>query len=169
MIEDKVFEIGKHRAPLPGGLLYATTNHVWARQVGDAGSQIWQFGFTSYALALMRDIYFLDWSLSDGLPVDHLALIGHIETSKAESDLYAPVSGTIVRFNEKALADPAIINADGYGAGWLYEIQCTNALSHLVDVDAYLSHLHATWANTERMIKGGMNRIVDESPDEGEA
>lgn len=169
MIEDKVFEIGKHRAPLPGALLYATTNHVWARPAGHPASRVWQFGFTSYALALMRDIYFLDWSLSEGMPVDHLALIGHIETSKAESDLFAPVSGTILRFNDKALEDPAIINADGYGTGWLYEIECSSVPSHLVDVDAYLAHLHATWANTERMIKGGMNRIVDESSDGGGA
>lgn len=165
MGEDKVFEIGKHRALLPGGLLYAPTNHLWCQPAEGAG--VWRFGFTSYALALMKDIYFLDWSLSAGMEVRQLGQLGHIETSKAESDLYAPMDGTIVRFNDRALADPAIVNADGHGEGWLYEISSATPPAHLVDAEAYLAHLHANWENTQRMIKGGMNRIVDE-PSEGD-
>lgn len=162
---DRVFEIGKHRAVLPGGLLYAPSNHLWCRPGGEKGT--WRFGFSSYALALMKDIYFLDWSLSAGMEVRQLGQVGHIETSKAESDLYSPMDGTLVRFNERALADPAIVNADGYGEGWLYEIRGAANPAHFVDADAYLAHLHANWEQTERMNKGGMNRIVDE-PSEGD-
>ncbi|MBM4097832.1 MAG: glycine cleavage system protein H [Planctomycetes bacterium] len=167
MGDDKVFEIGKHRAVLPGGLLYAPANHLWCAPAGHAGA--WRFGFTSYALALMKDIYFLDWSLSAGMRVAQLGQIGHIETSKAESDLYSPMDGVVERFNDRALADPAIVNADGYGDGWLYEIAGDAEPARFVGAAAYLEHLHANWENTQRMIKGGMNRIVDEPSGDEEA
>ena len=88
MPDDLTFLMGKYPARLPGGLLYAR-NHMWCRP--DGGRL--RFGFTAYAVRLMQDVYFLDWSVDAGDPVLLLQEIGHIETSKAESDLFAPLAG----------------------------------------------------------------------------
>jgi len=172
MPEDQVFAIGKHRAHLPGNLLYAATNHLWAARADgsgiDMGPGVWRFGFTSYAIALMKDVYFLDWSFAPGLNVRHLEEIGHIETSKAESDLYCPASGILLRINETLLEDPSAINTDGYGTGWLYEIDCAEAPNHLIDATAYRKHLEDNWEHTQRVLKGGINSISDEADTQGD-
>src|SRR3954451_12726882 len=118
MPELMTFHMGKFPAVLPGQLRYAR-NHMWARPQGGG----LRFGFTSYAIRLMQDVYFLDWSVSAGDRVTLLQEIGHIETSKAESDLFAPLAGTLVQFNKALLSDPSAINVDGYGAGWLFELK----------------------------------------------
>ena len=172
MAEDQVFAIGKHRAHLPGKLLYAATNHLWATRADGTGvgmsPGVWRFGFTSYAIALMKDVYFLDWSFAPGMTLTHLAEIGHIETSKAESDLYCPAGGVLHRINETLLEDPSAINTDGYGSGWIYEIDCAPAPNHLIDGAAYLKHLQDNWEHTQRVLKGGINSIVDEVDPNGE-
>src|SRR3954471_2530050 len=94
MAEDRTFMMGKYAARLPGGLLYAR-NHMWARDVEGR----LRFGFTAYAIRLMQDVYFLEWHQSAGDEVAASQLIGHIETSKAVSDLFAPLAGTIIAFN----------------------------------------------------------------------
>src|SRR5712691_1945596 len=117
MAEPMTFLMGKFPALLPGELRYAR-NHMWCRTLEGRH----RFGFTSYAVRLMKDVYFLDWSVSAG---DTLALrqeIGHIETSKAESDLFAPLAGKLLALNQELLKDPSPINVDNYGAGWLFEM-----------------------------------------------
>ena len=91
MAEDLTFLMGKFPAVLPGDLRYAR-NHMWCRQ--DQGRQ--RFGFTTYAVRLMQDVYFLDWVISAGDAVLLLQQVGHIETSKAVADLFAPMVGTVV-------------------------------------------------------------------------
>ncbi len=150
MTEDLTFLMGKFPAPLPGDRRYAR-NHMWAK----LGPSNWRFGFTAYAVRLMRDVYFLDWQISAGDTVSLLQPIGHIETSKAVSDLFAPVAGTITAFNEELLADPSGINVDGYGAGWLFEMQ--TAGEGLLDAPAYREHLAENWEKTQRLIKGKIN------------
>jgi glycine cleavage system H protein len=150
MPPERTFLMGKYPAQLPGDLLYAR-NHMWARVTEGAV----RFGFTSYAIRLMQDVYFLDWSVSPGMAVGLLQQIGHIETSKAVSDLFAPMAGTLTAFNQELLADPSGINVDGYGAGWLFEM--TGDTSGLVDVDAYYQHLADNWEKTQRLIKGKIN------------
>src|SRR5262245_24119538 len=103
MADDLTFLMGKFPAELPGDLCYATTNHMWCRAVGGRH----RFGFTSYAVRLMQDVYFLDWVVNAGDVVRHLQQIGHIETSKAVADLFAPMAGTIVEFNRELLKDPS--------------------------------------------------------------
>ena len=75
---DLTFLMGKFPAVLPGDCAYTRT-HMWCRP--EQGR--WRFGFTSYAIRLMQDVYFLDWHVNPGDPVKHLQDIGHIETSKA--------------------------------------------------------------------------------------
>jgi glycine cleavage system H protein len=152
MPEDRTFLMGKFPAFLPGSLRYVR-NHMWARAEGSG----LRFGFTSYAVRLMQDVYFLDWIVSAGDAVELLQSIGHIETSKAESDLFAPLSGTITRFNEALLQDPSAINVAGYGAGWLFDLGAGSSTEALMDVLQYEEFLAANWEKTQRMIKGKIN------------
>src|SRR4051812_28968541 len=89
------FLMGKYPATLPAARRYCR-NHMWCQATGDA----LRFGFTSYAVRLMQDVYFLDWSVGRDTPLQLKQLVGHIETSKAMSDLYAPLAGTLARFND---------------------------------------------------------------------
>jgi glycine cleavage system H protein len=152
MADDRTFLMGKFPAVLPGELRYAR-NHMWARS---AEGGRWRFGFTSYAIRLMQDVYFLDWQVSAGDAVALLQEIGHIETSKAESDLFAPLAGTLSTFNQELLKDPSAINVDGYGGGWLFEMSGCEA-SPLLDAAAYHDFLTQGWEKTQRLIKGKIN------------
>jgi glycine cleavage system H protein len=150
MPDDRTFLMGKFPAVLPGGLRYAR-NHMWCRPEDGLG----RFGFTSYAIRLMQDVYFLDWQLSAGDRVAELQQIGHIETSKAVSDLFAPLAGTILEFNPELLKDPSGINVDGYGSGWLFDMECAGET--LWSVDEYERFLADNWEKTQRLIKGKIN------------
>jgi glycine cleavage system H protein len=149
MAEDRTFMMGKYPALLPGELLYAR-NHMWCRTEGACH----RFGFTSYAVRLMQDVYFLDWSHGDGDAVRLLEEIGHIETSKAMSDLFAPIAGSVVQFNPELLNDPSTINVDTYGAGWLFEM--TGPDTDTMSVQEYYNFLDANWEKTQNMLKGHM-------------
>ncbi len=147
MPDSLTFLMGKHPAVLPGGLLYCK-NHMWCRP-GPDGTHT--FGFTSYAVRLMQDVYFLEWRIDPGL-VTLKQEIGYIETQKATSGLYAPLAGRVVRFNPDLLVDPSGINADHYGRGWLFELAGDTAGT--LDVQGYYDHLAANWEATQRMLKG---------------
>ena len=151
MADDQTFLMGKYPAVLPGGLRYAR-NHMWARPTAEGR---WRFGFTSYAIRLMQDVYFLDWQVSAGDAVKHSQQIGHIETSKAESDLFAPLAGILAEFNAALLKDPSAINVEGYGAGWLFEMQ--GDAGALWPVQEYHQYLADNWEKTQRLIKGKIN------------
>ncbi len=155
MSEDLWFTMGKIPARLPGELLYAR-NHMWARVEGGQC----RFGFTHYAILLMKDVYFLEWHLSEGDPVFASQEIGHIETSKAESALYCPSAGTLTRFNPLLLNDPSTINTDGYGNGWLFDLETSP--DEFMDAKEYLRFLTDNWDKTQAMLKGKMNQIEDD-------
>src|SRR5262249_55748415 len=108
MPEALTFMMGKFAAVLPGELRYAR-NHMWCRPT--AGGLL-RFGFTAYAVRLMQDVYFLDWSVNAGDALQLRQTIGHIETSKAQSDLFAPIAGKLIVFNQALLEDPSGINVD---------------------------------------------------------
>lgn len=150
MPADLTFMMGKYPAPLPGTLLYAR-NHMWCREV----NRVWHFGFTSYAVRLMQDVYFLDWCVDDGAVVAAKQQIGNIETSKAVSDLFAPLAGTIAAFNRDLLKDPSAINVDNHGRGWLFAMSET--VGTLMDVQEYYQFITTGWENTQRILKGQIN------------
>jgi glycine cleavage system H protein len=150
MPDDLTFMMGKFPARLPGGLLFAR-NHMWARPDGDR----LRFGFTSYAVRLMQDVYFLDWCVDAGTRIELKQQIGNIETSKAVADLFAPVAGLLVEFNRELLKDPTPINVDCYGPGWLFEM--TASAEGLMDAAGYYQFLDAGWENTQRILKGQIN------------
>jgi glycine cleavage system H protein len=151
MPDERTFLMGKFPARLPGELRYAR-NHMWCVTRGER----LRLGFTSYAIRLMQDVYFLDWQVSAGDRVALLQEIGHIETSKAESDLFAPLAGVIATFNQELLKDPSGINVDGYGTGYLFEMTECDA-SVLLSVDEYYQFLADNWEKTQRLIKGKIN------------
>ncbi len=149
MSETLTFMMGQFAATLPGDYRYAR-NHMWCREVEGR----WRFGFTAYAVRLMQDVYFLDWSVDEGATLELKQEIGHIETSKAESDLYAPLAGTLVQFNQELLKDPSPINVDNYGEGWLFEM--TGDDTGIITVQEYYQFLDENWEKTQRMLKGHM-------------
>lgn len=151
MPDDVTFMMGKFAARLPGDLLYAR-NHMW-RRPSDGGSR---FGFTSYAVRLMLDVYFLDWCVDEGMDLTLKQKIGNIETSKAVSDLFAPIAGTMARINRDLLKDPSAINVDGYGPGWLFEM--SGDVFGLMDAPGYAEFLAGEWEKAQRVIKGQINK-----------
>lgn len=149
MADDLTFMMGKYPAELPADRRYAR-NHMWCQEM--AGRL--RFGFTAYAIRLMRDVYFLDWNVSAGDVLSQGQQIGHIETSKAVSDLFAPLAGTLAGFNAELLSDPSAINTDGYGAGWLFEL--AGDAGATLTVTEYYQFLDANWEKTQRTLKGHM-------------
>jgi glycine cleavage system H protein len=114
-----------------------------------------RFGFTAYAVRLMQDVYFLDWDISAGDTVRQLQPIGHIETSKAVADLFSPLAGTVLAFNQELLNDPSAINVDKYGKGWLFDMEGDPRA--LMGVTEYYQYLADNWEKTQRLIKGKIN------------
>ncbi len=154
MPDDLNFLMGKYPARLPGDLRYAR-NHMWCRET--AGRL--RFGFSSYAVRLMQDVYFLDWCVDEGAVLALKQQVGNIETSKAVSDLFAPIAGTLLGFNRELLKDPSGINVDNHGAGWLFEM--TGNTTGLMDAAGYHQFLEAGWETTQRLLKGQINKTDD--------
>ncbi len=145
-----IFRMGRYEAELPTDRQYAR-NHMWAQRRGN----VVRFGFTAYAVRLMQDVYFLDWSVEPGTELQLRQEIGSIESKKAESALFAPLAGTLTALNEQLLQDPSAINVDKYGEGWLLEIR--GAGEGLLTPEQYLEHLASVWPVAQRTIKGQFN------------
>jgi glycine cleavage system H protein len=150
MSEPLVFMMGKFSAEFPTDRKYAK-NHMW----GERRGEVIRCGFTAYAVRLLQDVYFLDWGVDAGVMLAERQEIGSIESKKAESSLYSPVAGRLVRFNEELLSDPSAINLDKYGNGWLFEIAATG--DTLLTPGEYIQHLTGVWEIAQRTIKGQMN------------
>ncbi len=119
---------------LPPELKY-TRSHEWARLEKDGSVTI---GITDHAQELLGDVVFLELpelkkQLSAG------AEAGVVESVKAASDIYAPISGTIIATNSALATSPEIINSDPYGEGWIFRVQPTDAaeLKNLLTAEAY--------------------------------
>ena len=145
-----VFMMGQFPAEIPIDRRYAR-NHMWAQPLDGT----FRCGFTAYAVRLLQDVYFLDWTVDAPISLAARQEIGHIESKKAESALYAPLGGTLIRFNEQLLKDPSAINVDKYGSGWLFEFESDGA--GLLTADSYVEHLASVWEVTQRTIKGQLN------------
>ncbi len=144
-----IFPMGKFEARFPTDRLYSE-NHLWLQQAEDG----FRVGLTAYAVRLLQDVYFLDWTIDPGTSVRARQSIGQIESSKAVSDLFAPAAGTVSHFNDALLNDPSAINTDGYGEGWLYGFQTVETL---LSPEEYLNRLEQVWEKTQRVIKGQLN------------
>lgn len=124
---------------VPGDLKY-TTSHEWVRVEGDIATM----GITDHAQDALGDLVFVETpdagsTLSKG---DACAVV---ESVKAASDVYAPISGEVTEVNE-ALADaPELINEDAYGSGWICKLRIADAaqLEALLPADAYTAVIEA--------------------------
>ncbi len=152
MTETLVFMMGEFKAEFPVDRHYAR-NHMWAVAQSDTK---WRFGFTAYAVRLLQDVYFLEWQQDAPISLTQGQEIGTIESKKAESSLYAPLTGRVVAFNGELLRDPSTINVDKYSKGWLFDLEATNAEPLMTATD-YVEHLTEVWEKTQRTIKGQMN------------
>lgn len=117
-------------------------------------------GFTSYAIRLMQDVYFLEWKFDAPRTVALKEEIGFIESSKAQSELYAPLAGTIESFNALLLNDPSAINTDGYGDGWLFAMAADPVGTF--SPEEYYQYLESAWATAQRILKNQVNLTDDE-------
>jgi glycine cleavage system H protein len=141
------FMMGQFPAEIPADRQYAK-NHMWALTHGD----VYRFGFTAYAVRLLQDVYFLDWTVQPPVQLVERQEIGAVESKKAESSLFAPIAGELTAYNEELLSDPSAINFDKYGDGWLFEMRGSG--NGLLTAQEYLGHLQAVWEVTQRTIKG---------------
>lgn len=120
---------------VPNDLKY-TSEHEWVRAA--EGSSTVRVGITDYAQDALGDVVYV--SLPEvGAQVTQGAAFGEVESTKSVSDLYAPVSGTVVARNEDLDGQPELINSDPYGAGWVVEIEpaADADLGSLLDAAAY--------------------------------
>ena len=112
-----------------------TKNDEWIRIEGDLVT----IGVSDYAQDQLSDIVFLEFTVSDGDAVSKGDDFGTIESVKAASDIYSPVSGKVTETNEALLDTPELVNADPYGDAWMIKIQISDPseLDGLMDAKAY--------------------------------
>ena len=113
----------------PSNLKY-TKEHEWILVEGDKA----KIGITDFAQKELGDIVFLDIT-SIGKEVKQNDIFGSIEAVKTVSDLFMPVTGSVLSVNSNLDSDPQLVNSDPYGEGWMVEI----SLSNLSEVDGLLS------------------------------
>jgi glycine cleavage system H protein len=101
---------------VPDGLFY-TKEHEWARVTGGTA----KVGITDYAAKTLNDIVYLTLP-SAGKEVKQLSSFGTVESIKAVSELYAPLSGTVTGTNQELTNHPELINQSPYEAGWIIEL-----------------------------------------------
>ena len=122
-------------ANVPQDLKY-TSQHEYLKPAGEDG--VFYVGITDYAQGELGDIVFVELPRA-GSRYDAGATFGTIEAVKAVSDLYMPVSGEVVDTNVALDANPAVINTDPYGEGWMIKVRAddASAVDGLLDAAAY--------------------------------
>jgi glycine cleavage system H protein len=121
-------------ANVPQDLRY-TEKHEYVKP---AGAGVFRVGITDYAQGELGDIVFVELP-KVGTQVKAMQPFGTIEAVKAVSDLYAPIDGEVTAVNDGLDANPASINSDPYGEGWMIEIRASDAaaVDGLLDAAAY--------------------------------
>jgi glycine cleavage system H protein len=112
-----------------------TPEHEWIfPEPGGKG----RIGITDYAQSQLGDIVYLDLP-APGTQVEQSRKIGEIESVKAVSDLFTPVSGKVLEINQTAIDEPQVVNQDPYGAGWLVRLELSkpSELDALMNSDEY--------------------------------
>ena len=118
---------------IPSELKY-TKEHEWVRLEGDVAV----VGITDFAQGELGDIVFVEVETVDET-LDADEVFGTVEAVKTVSDLFLPVAGEIVEFNKAVEDDPALVNNDPYGEGWLIKVKVSNPadVDGLLDGEAY--------------------------------
>ena len=123
--------------PLPENFSYSA-EHEWINATGDniVGTTV-RVGITAVAADALGEVVFADLP-EVGDTVTAGEVCGEVESTKSVSDLYAPVSGTIVDVNQTVIDDPALLNSDPYGEGWLFTVEVTSE-GELLSAEDYAS------------------------------
>ena len=119
---------------LPGDLQY-TSDHEWLRREEDGSVTV---GITDHAQSALGDLVYVELP-EVNQEVDSGSDMAVVESVKAASDVYAPISGTVVAVNDALSDDPEAINNDPYGDGWMYKmsVEDEEELENLLDAEAY--------------------------------
>jgi glycine cleavage system H protein len=114
-----------------------TADHEWLRIEGDVAT----IGVTDYAQTQLGDVVFVDLP-KVGRVVKKAEAAAVVESVKAASDVYAPISGEVIEVNEALTGDPSLVNSDPAGGAWFFKIRMSNKgeLSGLMDEAAYKAH-----------------------------
>tara|TARA_B110000459_G_C16612373_1_gene496879 strand:+ start:2382 stop:2759 length:378 start_codon:yes stop_codon:yes gene_type:complete len=118
---------------IPSDLRY-TADHEWVKIDGDIAT----IGVTDYAQGELGDIVFVEVdTLGEELSAEEI--FGTIEAVKTVSDLILPISGEVIEFNESLDEDPALINSDPFGEGWIIKLKVSDVsdIESLMDADSY--------------------------------
>ncbi|MFI5183772.1 MAG: glycine cleavage system protein GcvH [Vicinamibacteria bacterium] len=118
---------------VPDNLRY-TKDHEWIRIEGDRGT----IGITDYAQSQLGDVVFLELP-AVGRAMSSGETFGTVESVKAVSELFAPVSGEVVETNGVLVSSPEVVNTDPYGKGWMLVVKLVDAaqVAGLLDAAAY--------------------------------
>jgi glycine cleavage system H protein len=118
---------------VPTDLRY-TKEHEWVRVEGDVAT----VGVTQYAADQLGDVVFVDLPEA-GRSLDQFGTFGVVESVKAVSDLFAPLSGEVVEANAALAGQPELVNREPYGAGWMLRLRVADAaqIDGLLDAAAY--------------------------------
>jgi glycine cleavage system H protein len=118
---------------VPADLRY-TKDHEWVKADGEVAT----VGVTDFAASQLGDVVFVDLPEA-GRTVEQFATFGVVESVKAVSDLYAPVSGEVTEVNDALKSRPELVNSEPYGDGWMIRVRVTDQsqLDGLLDSAAY--------------------------------
>jgi glycine cleavage system H protein len=124
---------------IPEHLLY-TEEHEYVHK--NDSDDIVEIGITDYAQGELGDVVYVDLP-SPGAKFGRMEPFGTIEAVKAVSEIYCPVAGDVVEVNPALEGDPALVNKDPYGAGWMIKLRVKNAaeLDELLGPDEYAQHI----------------------------
>lgn len=118
---------------IPVRLQY-TKEHEWVAPTET--SLRYRMGITDYAQAALGDIVYVQMpKIGEGVKAD--SVCGEVESTKSVSEIFAPVTGTVVAINETLSATPELINSDPYGSGWLVEIEVSAEPDNLLSAAQY--------------------------------
>ncbi len=114
-----------------------TTDHEWLRIEGDVAT----VGITDYAQSQLGDVVFVELP-KVGRALKKAEAAAVVESVKAASDVYAPISGEVLEVNEELSAEPALINSDAAGKAWFFKVKIADKgeLGGLLDEAAYQAH-----------------------------
>jgi glycine cleavage system H protein len=118
----------------PQDLLYSK-EHEWLRVAGDTGT----VGITHHAQSELGDVIYVEFP-QVGAKVEANKALGTIESVKAVSEIFSPVSGEVIEVNKDLLTTPEVVNADPYGKGWLVKIRIANPPAGLMSAQQYTEY-----------------------------
>ncbi len=119
---------------IPADLKY-TKNDEWVRVEGNIGT----IGITDYAQGQLSDVVFVEILVGEGDAVSQGDSCATVESVKAASEVYMPVSGTVSAIHEELADEPEVVNSDPYGAAWMVKVELSDPseLDGLMDAAAY--------------------------------